>query len=60
MSGELLTPAQVAKALSIEPSTLAQWRYRGEGPAFIKVGKRAVRYDATDLATWIDSQREGA
>lgn len=37
-------------------STLATWRYKGEGPKFIKQGTR-VLYDQADLDAWIDSCR---
>jgi len=60
MSADLLTPEQAAAKLAINPKTLAQWRYRGEGPTFVKLGKRAVRYDIADLDAWIESQKAGA
>lgn len=38
MSVLLLKPAEMAKALKVSESTLAQWRSSGLGPAFIKLG----------------------
>ena len=43
----LLKPAQMAKALNIAESTLANWRCKGIGPEFIKMGgakNASVRY----------------
>lgn len=49
---ELLTPARVAEILAVRPGTLNAWRTRGEGPAFVKVG-RLVRYYPDALVEWI-------
>lgn len=46
---------EAATRLGVEASTLANWRWRGVGPAFLKVGGR-VRYRLCDLASWLDSQ----
>ena len=35
--------------------TLAQWRSRGTGPAFIKIGSR-VAYRGSDLNEWLESR----
>ncbi len=47
----LATPAQVSDWLGVSVSTLTQWRYRGVGPRYVKVG-RHVRYDWRDLEAW--------
>jgi hypothetical protein len=39
----LLTPAQLAARWQISPELLAAWRYRGDGPPFVKLGHH-VRY----------------
>jgi predicted DNA-binding transcriptional regulator AlpA len=52
----LATPAEVAKMLGDIPEhTLAQWRSRGTGPEYIKVG-RHVRYRWSAVNTWLDQQ----
>lgn len=51
---DLLDPDQVADYLGVLTGTLANWRYRGEGPPFVHVG-RLVRYRAGDLAAWIEA-----
>lgn len=47
--GDLLTTEEASNALAVTPRTLANWRAKREGPAFVKVGKRAVRYRRADL-----------
>jgi hypothetical protein len=49
----LATPAQMAKYLHTTEAALAQMRYMGNGPKFIKVGGRRVLYNWDDLLAWI-------
>lgn len=52
----LATPEDLAEFLNdIRIKTLAQWRYRGIGPKYRKVG-RHVRYDWTDIHAWLARQ----
>jgi excisionase family DNA binding protein len=50
-----LTEREAAAELGISFRTLQQWRVRGIGPAFLKLG-RAVRYDAEALEAWLAQQ----
>lgn len=47
-----LTPAEAAEVLSVPAATLAQWRFRGNGPRYSKVGA-LVRYDRAALDEWL-------
>lgn len=47
------TPAEVAPVLHTTTSGLAQMRYRGTGPKFIKVGKRVI-YRWADVHAYLD------
>lgn len=49
----LLTPANVAKRLSISESTLRRWRCEGVGPRHIKL-QGHVRYRSDDLEKYLD------
>ena len=49
----LLWPEEVAEMLGVPVGTLANWRYLGRGPAFVKVG-RHVRYRRHGVLGWID------
>lgn len=49
---ELMTTAQAAELLQVKPQTLEQWRWRGCGPRFVKVG-RSCRYRRADLDAYL-------
>jgi len=51
----LLTPVMAAGQLGMTPGALAQWRYLGTGPSFLKLGGRAVRYRQSDLDAWLET-----
>lgn len=53
MTEPLLTTAQAAAHLGLSPRTLEEWRLRGGGPVFRKLGRRTVRYAQSDLADFI-------
>ena len=53
MIPELATPAEVAEALHTTPASLAQMRYRGDGPKFVRAGRRRVLYRWVDVEQWI-------
>lgn len=48
----LLKPSQVAEWLNVTPAVLANWRYLGTGPVFIKMGA-SVRYAEQDVEAWL-------
>lgn len=51
------TPAEVAKALHTTEASLAQMRYRGDGPVFVRAGRRRVLYRWADVEQWIKDSR---
>lgn len=52
---ELLTTREAARVLKTRPSCLENWRWKGQGPRYIKVG-RMVRYRPEDLASWVEER----
>lgn len=52
---QLMTQQEAATLLAVQPDTLAQWRNRGQGPAFRKLGK-AIRYRRGDLIAYSDAR----
>lgn len=52
----LLTPEEVASILGVAPSTVQRWRRLKQGPPFIRVGHRTVRYDRDTLEAWKQQQ----
>jgi hypothetical protein len=54
MIPELAAPAEVAKALHTTTASLAQMRYRGNGPKFVRpAGRKRVLYRWVDVEQWI-------
>ena len=49
-------PAALAAYLNIKVETLANWRFLGKGPAFIKVGGK-VMYSDADVSAWLAERR---
>ena len=55
----LLKTGQVAELLQVKETTLEQWRWKGQGPVFIKVG-RLVRYRRDDVEAFTASREFGS
>lgn len=51
----VLTPIELAKRWGMSPVTLANWRVSGEGPKFIKIGKK-VLYSFSDIEAYEQQQ----
>jgi hypothetical protein len=51
---DVALPGQVAKLLNTTPDGLAQMRYRGTDPKFIKRGSR-VLYRWSDVRSYLDA-----
>jgi hypothetical protein len=54
VDGETALPSQVAAALFTTEAGLAQMRYRGTGPRFVKRGRR-VLYRWSDVRAYLDA-----
>lgn len=52
----LLDPPAAAQRLGLVAGTLANWRFRGIGPRFVRVN-RQIRYDPRDLDAWVDERK---
>lgn len=48
----LLTEAQAAKLIGLSPRFLQARRYTGDGPPYVRISSRCVRYRREDLAAW--------
>jgi excisionase family DNA binding protein len=51
----LLSVEDVADYLGVPVATVRRWRYVGDGPRSLKVG-RHVRYRREDVDAWLDAQ----
>ena len=52
----LMSVRELAELLQVSVKTVYDWRYRGLGPAAIKVG-RHVRYEPDEIERWLEIQR---
>jgi hypothetical protein len=52
-----LRPKEAASVLGTTEGTLANWRLRGEGPVYHKIGKRIVVYMPEDLEMYLAGRR---
>jgi predicted DNA-binding transcriptional regulator AlpA len=49
----LLTAGEVALRLGVTPRTLEGWRGTGEGPRFVRLGPKTIRYRAADVDAFV-------
>lgn len=48
--------AQAARLLGLAKKTLQKYRLTGEGPRYVRVSARCIRYRLIDLRTWQESK----
>lgn len=51
----LLTESELSDRIRVAVATLRRWRWSGDGPPFVRVG-RCVRYDPAHIREWLDTQ----
>ena len=51
-SDAYLTENQFCELYAVSPRTAERWRSTGDGPPFIRLGRRFVRYRMTDCEAW--------
>src|SRR5260370_41731585 len=54
----LYNPQQISDITGISVSTLANWRSAGEGPAWLKTGRK-IWYPVVDFENWMEELRHG-
>jgi len=47
-----LTPAKLAERLNVSLRSVERWRVTGEGPAYVRAGKRRVMYPVSEVERW--------
>ena len=52
----LLNQVQAASLIGVSERTLECWRWRGDGPPYVKISRRAVRYRRRDIQEWAESR----
>jgi hypothetical protein len=59
-SGDAFIPTRgVSRLIGVEESTLAKWRRHGIGPPWYSLHGHLIRYDRTEVLTWVRSQGGG-
>ncbi|MDA8255021.1 MAG: helix-turn-helix domain-containing protein [Betaproteobacteria bacterium] len=56
--GDLLDEREAAAILGASVQTLRNWRWRGEGPRYRKLGLRLVRYLRADLLAFVEGAQD--
>jgi len=51
----LLPEDEAARELKVKPQTLGAWRFRGQGPVYVKIGK-LVFYRPSDIRAYVASR----
>lgn len=62
LSHKISDTLEAAACLKVAVTTLRNWRALKQGPQFLKIGARLVRYRRSDLAAFIshDSRKDAA
>jgi Helix-turn-helix domain len=55
----LITPETLSDRLGVRLTTLAEWRVKGRGPAFLRVG-RSPRYRPESVDAWLLAQEHSS
>lgn len=56
---EAVNTAEASRIIGFPACTLHTWRSRGDGPPFLKIGARSVRYQRRTLLQWMaERQRQ--
>ena len=60
MYERLLTTVEAAEFLRLQPQTIRAWRHYkvADQPRPIRLGRRAIRYEASELEAWLQRRRQ--
>jgi hypothetical protein len=50
---DLLTPAMAGDRLKVTAKVLERWRGTGEGPSFVRLTSKTIRYRAEDIEAFV-------
>lgn len=56
MALRILRTPEAARYVGLSASTLEKLRLVGQGPAWVRLGLRAVGYEIADLDRWLDER----
>jgi hypothetical protein len=55
-TGELLSPAEAGAVLGVPAKRLERWRATGDGPRFVRLTRKTIKYRAADIQAFIESR----
>ena len=58
MTERFLTVAELAERCHVREDAVYRWRMRGVGPPAVRINGGKVLFAESDVAEWLDSQRE--
>lgn len=53
--GDLIATKEAARILGVTVGTMADWRWRGKGPQYVRLGERCIRYSKKALRDYIEA-----
>jgi hypothetical protein len=56
---EYVSAQQLSTMIGLSVEALKQMRKRGDGPPFVRVARRAVRYSVSEAKAWLADQTRG-
>ena len=57
MDDQLLNTPLAAEFLRVSPRSMETWRWKGGGPPYVVLGRKAIRYLKSDLLAWAEAGR---
>ena len=54
---KFLTTAEAAEFLNVTAWLVNDWRRRGVGPTYFRLGTKLIRYRKVDLVAWLNGRR---
>ena len=54
---KLMKNLECAEFLGVSETVLFEWRQKGEGPPYLHITSRTLRYDRDDVIAWARSHR---
>ncbi|WP_372623048.1 helix-turn-helix transcriptional regulator [Falsiroseomonas sp.] len=56
----VLTPREVRETIQVHDNTLVNWRIKGGGPPFVRLGTRRVGYPQRGFQRWLNEREVGS